>query len=84
MDLLRAVTRKTEEAIAKALPTNFALLHDGWSSASTHYVGIRASFPKDQCQKLAFWAFSHLLDETTLGANQHIELLNETHQNSGP
>ena len=43
MKYLGLVTRKTEEAIAKALPTKFALLYDGWSSASTHYFGIMAS-----------------------------------------
>ena len=80
MKYLGLVTRKTEEAIARALPTKFALLYDGWSSASTHYVGIMASFPKDQGHEIALLAFSPLLDETTLGANQHIELLNETLQ----
>ena len=35
MKYLGLVTRKTEEAIARALPTKFALLYDGWSSAST-------------------------------------------------
>ena len=39
-----------------------------------------ASFPKDQGHEIALLAFSPLLDETTLGANQHIELLNETLQ----
>ena len=39
-----------------------------------------ASFPKDQGHEIALLAFSPLLDETTLGANQHIELLNETFQ----
>ena len=78
MKYLGLVSRKTEEAIAKAVPTNFALLYDGWSSASTHYFGIMASFPKDQGHEIALLAFSPLLDETTLGSNQHIELLNET------
>ena len=45
---MEKVTKKTENIIAAELPECFAVL-DGWSKASTHFVGVFASYPVD-CQ----------------------------------
>ena len=79
-EILRIGDSKERRSYRQSVTYHICTLYDAWSSASTHYVGIMASFSKDQCHEIALLAFSLLLDETTLGANQHIELLNETLQ----
>ena len=66
----------TEKNISKQLPCKFALIFDGWSHMSTHYVAIFASFngPDEKC-KTALLTFSPLLDESHLNAAGHVQLI---------
>ena len=76
MKYLNLVTEATEKKISKQLPCKFALMFDGWSHMSTHYVAIFASFngPDEKC-KTALLTFSPLLDESHLNAAGHVQLI---------
>ena len=76
MKYLNIVTEATEKKISKQLPCKFALMFDGWSHMSTHYVAIFASFdaPDEKC-KFALLTFSPLLDESHLNAASHVQLI---------
>ena len=78
------VTEATEK-VSTELPCKFALMFDGWSHLSTHYVdydhydstqAIFASFngPDEKC-KTAVLTFSPLLDKSHLNAAGHVQLI---------
>ena len=39
------LTSLAEQKILKLLPSKYALIFDGWTSTTTHYLAIYASFP---------------------------------------
>ena len=41
---MHLLTKKVEQEIIKAMPEKIALIVDGWTSGSTHYLGVMASF----------------------------------------
>ena len=45
---MHLLTKKVEQEIIKAMPEKIALIVDGWTSGSTHYLGVMASFC-DEC-----------------------------------
>ncbi|ETV86973.1 hypothetical protein H257_01991 [Aphanomyces astaci] len=45
MKYMHALCYHVERKIASQLPDKFALVHDGWSHGSTHYLAIFATFP---------------------------------------
>ncbi|ETV83487.1 hypothetical protein H257_04208 [Aphanomyces astaci] len=45
MKYMHALCAHVERKIASQLPDQFALVHDGWSHGSTHYLAIFATFP---------------------------------------
>ena len=66
MDLLVV---EVEERIKKDLPQKFAVVFDGWSEDSTHFIGIFAVFISDEAERRKtrhLLAFTPLLDETDL------------------
>ena len=76
MKYLNFVTEATEKKISKPLPCRIALMFDGWSHMSTHYVAIFASFNgHDEKCKTALLTFSPLLDESHLEAAGHVQLI---------
>jgi len=74
MDLL---TTKVEEKVKLILPDKLCLVFDGWSSGSTHYVGIFATFPAENERKYekVLIGFSPLEDETNQTAHNHCDLI---------
>ena len=70
MDL---TTRKVENKIKEVLPDKFALVIDGWTKNSTHFVAIFVSFHADT--KVGFeqvmLAFSPMNSETSFRASDH-------------
>ena len=72
------MVKYVEGEIYRSLPNLFGLIIDGWSdmSTSTHFLGIFALYPGQlNEQKRALLTFSPLLDETTLTADSHIDLI---------
>ena len=52
---MHLLTKKVEQEIIKAMPEKIALIVDGWTSGSTHYLGVMASFcDMDQCARKNF------------------------------
>ena len=42
---MHLLTKKVEKVIARDLPDKFALITDGWTSGSTHFLGVVACYP---------------------------------------
>ena len=42
---MELVTKEVEKQIANLLPDQFMIIMDGWSTGSTHCVGVFASYP---------------------------------------
>ena len=73
MSYMKDLTLIVEAKIASTIPETFAIILDGWSYVSTHYLGVLASWPSD-CDggyDIALLALSPLDDETTLSAMEH-------------
>jgi len=74
--IMNLVTRRVERKITTTLPSVFAIIIDGWTKSSTHYVGVFASYLENDTRTHVLLGFSPLLEETSLGASQHFEYLN--------
>ena len=75
---IEKLTRVVEKKISKLLPSRFAVIFDGWSAGTTHYVAVFASFPdisKEHGYETVMLAFSPFDDETSQSANNHFEYL---------
>ncbi|RHY05928.1 hypothetical protein DYB37_012316 [Aphanomyces astaci] len=66
-----------EKKISAMLPNSFAIVFDGWSIGSTHYVAIFATFPTDDAigYKKVLLSFSPINDEDSLSAIAHYDYL---------
>lgn len=79
MDLL---VIEVEQHIRRELPERFAIVFDGWSEDSTHFIAIFAVYIKEiegkatKAQHLL--AFTPLLDETDLSADSQSALIIDT------
>ena len=66
-------TRKVENKVKEILPDKFALVIDGWTKNSTHFVAILANFHAET--KVGFeqimLAFSPMVSETSFRAIDH-------------
>jgi hypothetical protein len=70
---------EVENSIKKELPDIFAIVFDGWSEDSTHFIGIFSSFLSDSgLVKRQLLAFTPLLDETDLSADSQSALIVDT------
>ena len=79
MDLL---TKEVEKKIGDLLPPKFAIVLDGWTKNSTHFLGVFASYtcisPTSKCSngyETVLLAFSPFLSETEFTASAHYDLL---------
>lgn len=45
MKYLNTLTEHVENKISQILPSQIALVFDGWTSGSTHYLAVFSSFP---------------------------------------
>ena len=77
MKYISGLTRAVEEKIATLLPEKIALVFDGWSSDSTHYLAVFATFPSanERVFSQRLLTMSPMGDETTLSASEHYEFL---------
>ena len=81
---MHLLTNKVEKVIARDLPDKFALITDGWTSGSTHFLGVVACYPShDQDFETALLAFSPLLDETSQSSSEQFDFLMLTLLNYG-
>ena len=71
------VTTAVESKITNSLPSQFGIMVDGWSemSTSTHYIGVYAVYAKDGKRISVMLAFAPLIDETTMTADSHVDLV---------
>ena len=72
---LSMLTVAIEKKISIALPDQFGLIFDGWSSGSAHFVALFAAIP---CGKNYLLAFSTLPEETNQNADNHLEFIQIT------
>ncbi|KAG2760251.1 hypothetical protein PC116_g10142 [Phytophthora cactorum] len=74
-----------EEAIGSQMPGRIGLVFDGWTSGTTYCVAVYAVYIVDGIIYYPLLALSPLVEESDLGANSHIDVLDEnleTSQNS--
>lgn len=67
-----------EDSIKILLPEKFALMFDGWTDSSTHFVALFATFLKDNEYYELLLACAPLVKEDDLGADQHLSFVKET------
>ena len=75
MQLLPRLTISVEQKFSALIPNRLALIFDGWTNNSTHYIAIVASFPKTNEDGFAtrLLSVSRMGDESRLAADQHID-----------
>ena len=74
------MTVKVERLIRTRLSDMFALGFDGWSSGSTHFLGVFAVFPRRDAKdgyERALLSFAPFLDEEHLNADSHKQSIYE-------
>ena len=71
------LTEHVEEKIREELPDKSTLVIDGWTTADTHYIGLFVCFPRKEeaGYKRVLLAFSPLLDETRMDADEHFNFI---------
>ncbi|RHY80984.1 hypothetical protein DYB26_014165 [Aphanomyces astaci] len=79
MKWMHATCRWMESKMSETLPESFAIVYDGWTSGSTHYVAMFATctFPNDShrgCEKVLL-AMSPMNEEDSLSAAAHVQYL---------
>ncbi|GMF39749.1 unnamed protein product [Phytophthora fragariaefolia] len=72
------VERKVETAIAQEMPDSIGIMFDGWSTGSTYYVGVYATYVVEDSPRRVLLAFAPLLEENDFGADAHITFITET------
>lgn len=77
MKYLNLLTRHVETKIAAILPNKIALVFDGWSTDSVHYLAVFASFSSSNQNgyDTRLLTISPIGDECNLNADEHIEFL---------
>ena len=72
---MEKLTKCVENEIAKELTDKFSLIIDGWTSGSTHFVGLFASYPSQRGYSTVLLAFSPLQSEISFTAQDHFEFI---------
>ena len=74
---MEPLTRIVEKKISATLQSKFALLFDGWSSGSTSYLAVFATFIKEESSKYEkiLLGFSPFESEENLSAVEHKSLI---------
>lgn len=78
LNLSDAVEAKISE-MASSAPA-FSIIFDGWSQDTYHFIGIFITWPKENGFAIHLLAMTPLLDETSLSASSHKELILATLQ----
>ena len=75
---------KEEQEVSNVLPEKFALMVDGWTCGSEHYIGVLAAYPSFQSDfNVVLLAFSTLFDETSQGSREQCDFNNYTLEQYG-
>ena len=82
---MELLTKKVEAKIKDYIPETIAILIDGWSKGSIHFVGLFASFTSDNANgyECVMLAFAQLLSETSFTARDHYEFVSWVLQGYG-
>ena len=72
---MEELTKCVENEIAKELTDEFSLIIDGWTSGSTHFVGLFASYPSHHGNSTVLLAFPPLQSEISFTAQDHFEFI---------
>lgn len=77
MRYLPRLVALVEKKISNLLPNKFAIVFDGWTAGTTHYLGVFASFTahNENGYSTRLLGFSPMGDETTLDADEHVGYL---------
>ena len=77
MTYMHAICAIVERKIILLLPTKFAIVFDGWSCGSTHFVSMFATFPSADSigYSRLLLALAPINDEESLNADAHYEYL---------
>ena len=73
-----ALTKEIEKSISTKLPDKFAVIIDGWSKGSTHFVGVFATFPSltdNNGYSTALLSFWPMVQEASFTAQDHYDHL---------
>lgn len=72
-----SLTEVVEKKISEALPEQFAIVFDGWTVNSTHYVAVYATYSSsnDCGYERVLLSFAPMGEEETLTASEHVEYL---------
>ena len=75
MSYLQSLTQKVEQKLEDILPSKLALVFDGWTHGSFHFIAVFASYTYDNSQGFTtrLLALSPLNDESHLNSEEHIE-----------
>ena len=74
LQTMRRLQVVVEQKIRDLLPSQFAIMFDGWSSGGTHFLAVFAVFPDDTNDRgynRVLLSFAPLEDEEHLDANSH-------------
>ena len=77
MSYLPRVTAVVERKISDILPDKFALVFDGWTIGSTHFLAVFASFPaeKEIGYSMRLLTMSPMGEEEDLTAPTHLKFI---------
>lgn len=78
---LKLLTKAVEKKLAEDLPPQFAIVIDGWSDSSNHFIGLFACYPspinKNE-SKSHLLSFAPLFDGQDLSATAHADFIKQT------
>ena len=80
MRYLSLLTEVVEQKIARLLPEKIALVFDGWTSGTSHYLAVFASFPAPNKRgyEMRLLTMSPMGDESRLDAEEHYQFISFT------
>lgn len=77
MKYLHLLTECVEKKVAAKLPNQFALVFDGWTDTSTHYLAVFASYPTSNSKGYSkrLLTVSPVGEEINLSASEHYDFI---------
>lgn len=77
MRYLSRLTKSVESKLSALLPSRIALIFDGWTAGSSHYLSVFASYTSTNSRgfEVRLLSLSPMGDECSLNADEHIDYL---------
>ena len=75
---MRKVTEAVETKMTNDLPETFAIVFDGWTRHSRHYLAVFAVYMKKDQKETILLAIAPPYDEESYNADEHITFIRET------